>query len=113
MMFGVTASGHIRLAGTWSAVLLGGLLAGVGDTLLAVGMHRISPVVVYQAVAAGLLGRESFRGGLATAALGMLLHFLIATIAAAAYVGAGTRLRLLRQGGCPAAWRSGLPCTSS
>ena len=80
-----------------SAVLLGGLLAGMGDTLLAVGMYRVSPVIVYQAVAAGLLGRESFRGGLATAALGMLLHFFIATTAAASYFGAGSRLRALRE----------------
>lgn len=83
--------------GPWSAILLGGLLAGVGDTLLAVGMYRVSPVIVYQAVAAGLLGRESFRGGLATAAVGMLLHFFIATTAAAAYFGAGSRLRALRE----------------
>jgi hypothetical protein len=84
-----------------SAVLLGGLLAGIGDTLLAVGMYRVSPVVVYQAVAAGLLGRESFRGGLATAALGMLLHFFIATTAAASYFGAGARLPVLRERAVP------------
>jgi hypothetical protein len=80
---------------TWTAVLLAGLAAGVGDTLLAVGMHRVSPVVVYQAVASGLWGRASFRGGLATAALGMALHFFIATTAAAVYVAASSRLRLL------------------
>jgi hypothetical protein len=78
-----------------TAVLLAGLAAGVGDTLLAVGMHRVSPVVVYQAVASGLLGRASFRGGLATAALGMALHFSIATTAAAVYVAASSRLKPL------------------
>jgi hypothetical protein len=79
----------------WTAVLLAGLAAGVGDTLLAVGMHRVSPVIVYQAVASGLLGRASFRGGLATAALGMALHFLIATTAAAVYVAVSSRLKPL------------------
>jgi hypothetical protein len=89
MLFGKPVS---RLA---SATLLGGLLAGVGDTLLAVLMYRVWPVLVYQSVAAGLLGRESFRGGLATAALGMLLHFFIATTAAAVYVAASTKLETL------------------
>jgi hypothetical protein len=76
-------------------ILLGGLAAGVGDTLLAVVLYRVSPVVIFQAVAAGLLGRESFKGGLATAALGMLLHFLIATTASAVYFLAASTLRPL------------------
>lgn len=84
-----------------SAILVGGLAAGIGDTLLAVLMYRVSPVVVYQAVAAGLLGRESFRGGLATAALGMALHFFIAATAAAAFVTAATRLRPLVDAAVP------------
>jgi len=82
----------------WKAVVLGGLAAGVGDTLLALVLFRVSPVRIYQSVAAGLLGRDSFQGGLATAALGMFLHFFIATTAALVYVAASTRLRpLLKQ----------------
>ena len=54
-----------------------------------------SPARIYQSVAAGLLGRDSFQGGLATAALGMFLHFFIATTAAAVYVAASTRRKLL------------------
>jgi len=80
----------------WVTILLGGLAAGVGDTLLAFGMYRVSPVRIYQSVASGLLGREAaVSGGLATAGLGMLLHFFIATTAAAVYVLAATRLKLL------------------
>jgi hypothetical protein len=60
----------------WTAVLLAGLAAGVGDTLLAMGMYRVGPAPVYRAVASGLVGRDAaVRGGLVTAALGMLLHF--------------------------------------
>jgi hypothetical protein len=80
-----------------SAVLWGGLAAGVGDSVLALLLYPVSLVRVYQSVAAGLLGPESFQGGLATAALGMLLHFFIATTAAAVYVAASTRIRLLRR----------------
>ncbi len=76
-------------------MLWAGLAAGIGDTLLALGLFQVSPVRIYQSVAAGLLGRDSFQGGLATAALGMLLHFFIATTAAAVYVAASTRLKLL------------------
>lgn len=76
-------------------MLWAGLAAGVGDTLLALLLFQVSPVRIYQSVAAGLLGRDSFQGGLATAALGMFLHFFIATTAAAVYVAASTRLKLL------------------
>jgi hypothetical protein len=79
----------------WTTVLWAGLAAGVGDTLLALVLFQVGPVRIYQSVAAGLLGRDSFLGGLATAALGMFLHFFIATTAAAIYVAASTRLELL------------------
>ncbi len=85
-----------------AAVLLGGLAAGVGDTLLAVGMYRVNPAVIYRSVASGLVGREAaVRGGLPMAALGMLLHFFIATTAAAVYVAASSRLRMLLEHAVP------------
>ena len=78
-----------------SAILKGGLAAGVLDTFLAMGLWQIGPVIVYQSVASGLLGRASYRGGLATAALGMFLHFFIATTAAAVYWLASRKMRVL------------------
>ncbi len=77
------------------AVLWGGLAAGALDTFLAMGQFGASALIVYQSVAGGLLGRASYQGGLATAALGMLLHFFIATTAAGVYVAASHRLKLL------------------
>ena len=86
----------------WAAVLLGGLAAGIGDTLLAAGMYRVGPAVIYRSVASGLIGRQAaVRGGLATAALGMLLHFFIATTAAAVYIAASSRLKLLVERAVP------------
>jgi hypothetical protein len=79
----------------WTAVLWGGLAAGIGDSLLALILYPVGLVRIYQSIAAGLLGRDSFQGGLATAALGMFLHFFIATTAALVYVVASARLRLL------------------
>ena len=81
--------------GAFSAILWGGLAAGLGDSVLALLLSRAPLVVIYKAVASGLLGRGSYRGGLATAALGMFLHFFIATVAAAVYVGASRLLPLL------------------
>lgn len=80
-----------------AAIVWGGLAAGLGDLILALGLYRVSLVVIYQSVASGLLGREAFRGGPATAALGFALHFLIATTAAAVYVGASRGLTVLRR----------------
>ena len=54
-----------------------------------------TPVRVAQSVASGLLGRESFDGGAGSAALGVLLHFFIATSAAGVFVLASRRIRFL------------------
>ena len=52
---------------------------------------------VLQSIASGLLGADSYKGGLRTAALGALVHFTIAFVAAAAYYVASRRLKLLIQ----------------
>lgn len=65
------------------AIVWGGLLAGVGDITFAFvvsGLRGVGPVRVLQSVAGGLLGRTAAEGGLVTAALGAVLHFLIAFI---------------------------------
>ena len=73
------------------AVLAGGLAAGVLDILAAcaiAGSRGTPPLRVLQHIASGLLGPAAFQGGAATAALGLLLHFVIATGAAAVFVAA-------------------------
>ena len=72
----------------YQGILLGGLIAGTLDITAAFvdsGLHGRSPVVVLQAVASGFLGESSFRDGLASAALGLGSHFLIAFGAATVY----------------------------
>ena len=72
------------------AILLGGLIVGALDGLDAIiffGLRGVSTIRIFQAIAAGLLGPEAFQGGLATAALGVVLHYTIATtIVAVAYL---------------------------
>jgi hypothetical protein len=46
-------------------------------------------------VASGVLGANSFRGGFKAAALGLVLHFVIAFVAAAVFYVASLKLRFL------------------
>jgi len=70
-------------------VLLGGLVAGSFDITYACTFwylkRGVLPSRVFQSVAAGLLGDASFTGGWRTAALGLALHYFIATSMAVTY----------------------------
>jgi hypothetical protein len=82
----------------FETILYGGLAVGVCDGLYAViasSLQGGAPIRVFQYISSGLLGRESFNGGLKTALLGLLLHFLIAFILAAIYYGASLGLPML------------------
>lgn len=51
-----------------------------------------------QSIAAGAIGREAARaGGAGTAALGVLLHFTIAAIIVAVFMGASQRVQVLAE----------------
>ena len=70
-------------------IFLGGLIAGTLDITAACTYSwiraNVTPVRVLQYVASGVLGTQSFAGGGKTAAIGLALHFLIATTAAAVF----------------------------
>jgi hypothetical protein len=80
-------------------IFWGGLIAGTLDILAAFltawWRRGISPTRVLQFISSGLLGREAFAGGTKTAALGLALHFLIATTAAIVFYFASRRLLFL------------------
>jgi len=48
-------------------------------------------------IAAGLLGRQAFQGGVGTYVLGITLHFFIACSAAAVYYAASRKLRFMTE----------------
>jgi hypothetical protein len=83
----------------WPSVLAGGLVAGALDILYACvfwGVRRGVPARrIFQSVAAGVLGKATFDGGLPTAALGLALHFFIAISMAVAYYLVARRWPLL------------------
>src|SRR6266508_900107 len=83
----------------FDSILYGGLVVGVldiSDAIMFFGIRNgVTPIRVLQSVAGGLLGRATYSGGLKTASLGLLLHFLIATILATVYYLASSVLPLL------------------
>lgn len=85
----------------YQAVLLGGLVVGTLDIVYAMafwGVQGVAPTRILQAVAAGLLGAAAREGGWATALLGAVLHFGIATaMVCAYYVASGGLPSLIRR----------------
>lgn len=82
-----------------SAVLLGGLVAGVLDlaAVLAFWAARdVSALAILRSIATSVLGPEARDGGAVAAVLGLALHFAISFVFAAAYVAVSARMRPLR-----------------
>jgi len=80
-------------------IVIGGLAAGFLDISFACiywALARdVPPQRIFQSVASGLLGKESYAGGWSTATLGLALHFLMTLIMAAAYYLASKRMAVL------------------
>jgi hypothetical protein len=80
------------------AILLGGLITGALDITAAfvlAGLRGIGPVRIFHGIAEALLGAASQRGGAATAVLGLLMHFSIATFWTALFYFLSRRLPIL------------------
>lgn len=97
-MGAATATSSQEQPKAYKVILMAGLIAGALDITAASVNSTLrgrGPIWVLQSVASGVLGADSYNGGLASAALGLALHFLIATGAAAVYYAASRRLKLL------------------
>ncbi|MCI0411373.1 peptide-methionine (S)-S-oxide reductase [bacterium] len=83
----------------YRAILWGGLLCGTMDITAAVMVYGLlwgrGAERILQSVASGLLGSESYDGGLITAYLGLLLHFSIAFGATTVFYAASRKVPLL------------------
>jgi hypothetical protein len=79
-------------------VLRAGLVAGTLDITAALLIYPHSAagrIKLLQGIASGLIGKVAFGGGLATAGLGLFLHFTIAMSWAAIYFAASRRIDFL------------------
>jgi len=78
------------------AVFVGGLTAGVLDLIYAIAVYSPKqPILIPQTIASGILGVNSYSGGLRAAALGVVLHFVIALGAATVYYLASRKVTFL------------------
>lgn len=72
-----------------SAAVLAGIAGGAADILTAFVIYRPAPPMrILQAVGSGLLGAASFKGGVGSAAVGLIAHFVIAILFAAIFIAA-------------------------
>ena len=79
---------------------MGGFVAGVLDLASAIGAwlpSGVTPLQIMQSIAGGLYGKRTYEGGWSTAIVGLALHFLIATTAAAIYYAASRKLRFMTE----------------
>jgi hypothetical protein len=82
----------------YRAILWGGLIAGTMDILAAcinTTLRGGSALKVLQSIASGWLGADAYKLGFKAAALGLVSHFFIATVATAVYYAASRKLDLL------------------
>lgn len=82
----------------FAAIFSAGLLCGAMDITAAFitwWPKGVKPARLLQGVAAGWLGPKSFDGGMATAALGLAFHFLIAFTAATVFYVASRQLTFM------------------
>lgn len=88
------------------AVVYGGLTAGTIDIGAASLIYRLSPYVILQSVASGILGPASFHRGIPSALLGLGLQWGISLVIAGVYAMASVRLPALAR-----SWiRGGVAC---
>lgn len=84
--------------GAFSVILRVGLIAGTLDITenLVFNLFRgITPKMVFQYIASGLVGMKSFQVGLASVVLGVALHYLIALTWTGIYYAASRKLGIL------------------
>jgi uncharacterized membrane protein YagU involved in acid resistance len=82
----------------FETILYGGLAVGVLDGLDALtffGLRGVPPANIFQYIASALMGHAAYKGGAATVAFGVLLHFFVALILATIYYALSRRFPLL------------------
>jgi hypothetical protein len=77
-----------------------GLVAGtldIADALVFNQLRDVTPTMVFQYIASGLIGMKSFRSGLASVFLGVVLHYFIALSWTGIFYAGSRRLAILRR----------------
>ena len=82
--------------------VIAGLIIGFADVIIyhwfvTSVLGGIPLITVYQYIASGALGESAFAGGIATALLGALFHFLFSIVIAGVFILSADRIPLLRR----------------
>lgn len=83
-----------------TAIIVGTLTAGMLEIAGVFGfwaIRGVPPLAILQSIATSVLGSEARELGLMSALIGLLLHFAVSFVFAAAYVLVSAKLRILRQ----------------
>ncbi len=83
-----------------AAILWGGTIAGAIDLTYATVFYSLRgarPIQIPQSIASGLLGPKAYDGGIPTAILGVVLHFVIAIGAATVFYLLSRKFTFLKQ----------------
>lgn len=92
----ISDSSANEISGAIKAISLAGLVAGALDlTAACVTNYWLSPVIIFQSIAAGIYGKASYQGGAKTAILGIFLHFVIAFGAAIVFYLVSRKIKFL------------------
>ena len=84
----------------FSVILRVGLIAGtldITENLIFNELRAITPKMVFQYIASGLIGMKAFGGGTASVGLGIILHYVIATTWTGIFYAASRKLAILRR----------------
>ena len=77
----------MRRSGLWTAILLGGFIAGTIDIAAASLITGHNPIFILHVIAGGLVGKTAIRaGGPGIAVLGLVLQWAMSILIAAIYV---------------------------
>ena len=82
--------------------VIAGLIVGTADVIIYHWfvqnvLGRVPLISLYQYIASGALGEAAFTGGIATALLGALFHYLISIVIAGVFILSADRIPLLRR----------------
>jgi uncharacterized membrane protein YagU involved in acid resistance len=87
---------------TLRSIALGGMMVGllhliIQDGLVFSLLGQTPFILVIQYVASGAMGNAAFAGALATALLGLIIHFFISFVVAGVFILSADRISLLRR----------------
>ncbi len=90
-----SASSQVR-----SIVIAGlviGVLGGLDQVTFYTLTQHLTPMLVFQYIASGLLGMAAFAGGYTTALLGLVIHFVISFVVAGVFILAASKITFPRR----------------